>query len=626
MTRPNETAIIVPLLAWTAIAIGVGAWFHPAVSGSDLWWHLATGREIAGSAGIPTVDSFSHTASGAAWMNHEWLWQLGAWGTYRIHPDALAYLNFALLLAVFGIAARVAERASGSLLAAGAVAWLAAAASHGFLDVRPHVVSLLFVVVFLLTRERRFAPWLWPPLFLVWVNLHSGFMFGIGMVGLFVLFRTFEASREAGRLVLPRACWVGLVASVLVIGLNPQGFEIVRFPLGYIDSDARFRSFVEWLPPGFQLDPRGFEGRFFWLLVVTAFGVLPAIRRSPFLVALAFVTALMALTSRRFIPLFALTAMPVAAMALAEGLEYVKRRFRYLDHPGVQAATALLAIAVALGLWSQVRFYPNPLYRWTQGELYPSGALAYLKALPNPPKHLLNLYSWGGFIMLHAPEIPVFIDGRANTVYDEATYEAYRRAYDAQAGYEQTLREYEVDGILATPFDPIAKALENKPQEWEVAYVDALSVLLLPRTGQPLPDPTKILAPGSDSFWLVHAAQSQRRGDPASAQRHFSRAIEANPLLIPAYSQLLVIAGQRGETESIERLTRDAQARYPRAVNHLFENAGRVYDSMGDLDRAIDSWKRARFPSPFRTGTPIEIEIQRLQARQRGEGGRTAFP
>ena len=622
MTVFEKTSKINVLLGAAAILIGASAWFHPAVAGSDLWWHLASGREILDTGGIPAVDPFSHTAAGEPWTNHEWLWEVLYWSVYRLHPDAAASLNFLVITAVFGMSAWVGWRASGSLLAAGAATWLAAAASHWFLDIRPHLFSLLFVGILLVTRERRWAPALWPPLFLVWANLHSGFVFGLGLIGLHVLFRTAEESRAAGRLRLPRAEWLGLAGAGAIMLLNPYGWRILEYPAAYLDSGSRFRSLVEWHPPGFSLDLRSFEGRFLSVLAAAALGLPRALRRTPYLVALAAVTCLMALTARRFIPLFAITATPVAAQGIAALVEAARAHQPLLRRPEVATGLAGAALVAALLLWQGVRFFPHPLYRWTQSELYPAGATLYLQSLSDPPRRLLNLYNWGGYLMLHAPEIPVFIDGRANTLYGERLYNEYRRVYRAGPGTDTILRKYRVDGVLAPPASPIVRALQRRRAAWKIAYADPVAVLLLPRRATlaraSLPDPVEVLPEGPE-LWLVRGTSAHRRGELAEAERSLIHAVELNPLLIPAYSELLVIAAQRRDRAVIERWTDRAIRAYPREAGRIYGSAGRAYAQIGDLDAAIEAMWRAVPRGPFRSTLPIEAKIRRLETRRRRE-------
>ena len=91
-------------LAALAALLGAAAWFQPSVAGSDLWWHLAAGREIWEQHAVPTTDHFSYTFAGQPWMHHEWLWGTGYWLVYRLAPDAVAWANLSLLFAIFAVA------------------------------------------------------------------------------------------------------------------------------------------------------------------------------------------------------------------------------------------------------------------------------------------------------------------------------------------------------------------------------------------------------------------------------------------------------------------------------------------------------------------------------------------
>ena len=66
--------------------------------------------------------------------------------------------------------ARCLQRTAAHPSAWAATAWsvggfaclLAAFVCEGFLDVRPHLITLLFTGVLILTHRKRWAPWLWP--------------------------------------------------------------------------------------------------------------------------------------------------------------------------------------------------------------------------------------------------------------------------------------------------------------------------------------------------------------------------------------------------------------------------------------------------------------------------------
>src|SRR6516225_1899033 len=54
-----------------------------AVRNSDFWMHLAAGRLLANGEYRFGVDPFSYTSTGAYWVNHAWLFDLGLYTAYQ---------------------------------------------------------------------------------------------------------------------------------------------------------------------------------------------------------------------------------------------------------------------------------------------------------------------------------------------------------------------------------------------------------------------------------------------------------------------------------------------------------------------------------------------------------------
>jgi tetratricopeptide (TPR) repeat protein len=603
-------------LAALAAALGAAAWFHPAVAGSDLWWHLASGRRIWATVSVPTTDPFSFTFAGQPWMNHEWLWDVIYWGAYRIEPQAVAWLNLGVLLIVFGGVFALARRESGSLLAAGAVTWMAAACAHWFLDIRPHLFTLLLVGVVLQTRDWKHAPWLWPPLMAIWANLHAGFAFGFGTIGLLVLTRTLELSWPTRRLVIPRREWFCLGLAFLALLATPWGYHVWEYPAAYLDSESPFRQIIEWRPPDFELNPRFFQGRFWIFAALTALGLPLAARRSPFLAALALVTFAMAATSRRFIPLFAVTAAPTAARALAWGLQGLRARVPQLQHPAVGLGCTAVALALAGLLWLDVRIYPRLLERWTQSDLYPRAAVRYLNAL-GPPRRLLNYYNWGGYLMLHAPEVRLYIDGRANTLYDDRIYLEYLALLRAGPGIAPRLAPYQFDAAIL-PSGALVQALQRLPDPWRVLFAGPSGVILAPPTSpllrQPLPDVHEVL--GDDPALDMLRAQSVLlRDDRARALDYLEASLAAEPLNLHAYGILARIHALSGNIEGIEESIERGLREMPRRREELHRLEARAYLQADRPDLALATFERAVPSGPFRLRRSTESQIERLRAQ-----------
>jgi hypothetical protein len=475
--RSIET--LVSFLATAVALLGAAAWFQPDVPGSDLWWHLATGRDILRLGMVPLTDIYSYTFAGEPWMNPYWLWDLLYWCLYDLHPQTVAWFHLAVVSAVFGLTYALARRQSGSKLGAGAAVWLAAASAHWFLDVRPHLFTLLFVNLFLVTRDRLWAPWFWPVLVAVWANIHGGFVFGIGAIGLYVIVRTLDERLREGRWVVPWRLWTGVGICLVAMGANPYGYVMLEYPAGFLDSDSAFRSLVEWRAPDLNLDLRSYGGRFCLTVMLGAVGVLPLARRDPYLVVLNLVVFLMALSARRFIPLFAITAAPLVAAGVAYAKEALGRRVHAVNTFGASAATTAAAAVVAALLWQQVRLHPQLLERWTKADLFPEAALRYLVALGSPER-LFCHYTWAGYVMLHAPQMKVAIDGRASTVYDGEIFRDYSSIERGDPGIHERFARYGGDALLLQVGTAPVRALTRPPSNWQLVYMDGRAAILLP--------------------------------------------------------------------------------------------------------------------------------------------------
>ena len=585
---------------WTAVGFAVAAilgalaWTQPSVDGEDLWWHLAAGRAHQEAGELPRADPFSHTAAGAPWIDHSWLWGRVAWEAYRWHPDALAAFQLAVLAFALAAVAWGSRAASGSWAAACLVTWAVAATSHGFLDVRPNGITLLFTAFVLATIRSRYAPWLWPLLLCLWTNLHGGFLFGLGLIGAFALLRSAPEPVATTSHAGIAATWCGVAAAALAICLNPHGPAIYALPFQTLDPDTPFRALQEWQRTPLSLDPTNFAGRFTWMLLLSGTAVF-ARPRDPYAFAIAAVTAVMAFSARRFIPLFAIAAAPlVASGAVALAARVLDRvpdgRRRLLG--GIGAVAALVA---ALGLWHDVRLTPRLLERWTQVASLPTGALAYLEGMSEPPRRLFTLYGWGGAVSFFAPSVPVFIDGRAGTVYPDDVAREYFRIAEVRSGWRRAFTDREIDAVLAERGAPLVRQLRAPPWGWQVAYLDPRSVLLLPPDAQAdaidaVSEPDRALARGFAAL---------QRGREEAARALLEDAVAGDPLLLPAYGQLMRLSAMSGRDSDLREWTDTALAALPRRSDQIWLFAADAWGLRGNDEARLAALERVRADGPF---------------------------
>lgn len=585
-------------LAPALIFAATSAWFFQAfIMGSDLFWHLASGRDIWERGGVPQTDPFSYTFGGREWANHEWLWDVIYWGIYQLGPDAVAWFTIAIIVTVFTLVYWMSYRLSESVFASGVAIWLAAATAYWFLDIRPHVVTLLMVSIVLVTRERKWAPWMWPPLIILWTNLHAGFVFGIGMVGLLVLVRTLEDSWKARQWVIPWWQWLSVALCLLVWMVNPYGWKIVEFQFDYFLHKSAYQDLVEWKRPEFILDLTYYEGCFWWFTLLALIGVFAGGGKHIYLIALSGVTLTMACTSRRFIPLFVVTSTPFVALTILAVRDFLVKSWAALKSPWAGVGASLVALVIAATMWSHIKLGPSLLRHWAMGDVYPEYAVKYLNAM-GPPKRILNYYNWGGFIMLHAPGAKVFIDGRANTLYDEDIYLDYITFLSGQPTPERLLR-YQADAALL-PLNRFSRALESFHPPWEPVYRDS-SVILIPPDSplkENLPSPEEILKDGIQLL-IDQALRQASKGNNPKAADLLEQAIQKEPYAVRVYGMLAQLYANMHEFNKLDALIDRGIRDNPRQFNNLYSQKANAYRQVGELEKAVQAYKLAVNKGPF---------------------------
>ncbi|HEX7478848.1 MAG TPA: hypothetical protein VF331_13665 [Polyangiales bacterium] len=629
------------VLRWlvTALAVaGAAAWFVPDIDGADVWWHIASGREFFAHGAVPRSDPLSFTAS-QPWVNHEWLWGVFAFSLYRIDPQVLAWGNFAVLSLIFWLGFECALAVQAGLFASTLALWLAAVNGHWFFDLRPHLFTILFAMLLLRTRQLPWAHWLWPPIIALWCNIHAGYVFGLGMIGLLALVSTLQLA-AAEMLGVPalraafasqRARWFSVAVCMLAICANPWGYHLLEFPLSYAPGAGRSLyadQIVEWQAFGWQWDELRlmgvswlgtFRGRYLLLVALLSPSLLRQARRDPYLVVLACVSILMALSARRFVALSSLLCTPLVACTLAAGGRWLRARVRLLQSTNAGLVVALSLAACLPPMWSRTRTLPQLFERWSSVDLYPQAATHYLASL-GAPLHVLNFETWGGYVMIHAPRCRVFFDGRASTVYDEELYVDYLDLMNGRGSLPAQLAKYRPDAVLV-PDLKIVDSLLGLSQPWKVVYADEVAALLLPPDSpwlsRPLPDPERVLA--HEPQWLRHrAALAFEHGDGQRAIALLQQALGAAPLLLGAYTDLMTVFGQRDQPEAVALVASAALSSMPQRRAQVHAHWGRQYESRGQLPQALVHYRAALTGHPLSDESGLRARIERLERTVRG--------
>jgi hypothetical protein len=396
------------------VSFGLRAALIPAQN--DSFWQLRAGADIWRTGHVALVDGYSFTAAGLPWPNHEWLWQVLAYGGYRLGGmPAVNLAAAAFILAGIAIAYRLMVGPWGVrflLLSVGvqlASLWA----------LRPYLVTQCFVVVlaWLLAKERLRVI---PLLFLVWANFHGGVALG----GLILAAATATAwlrftrdrAPEDRRLARRRAITLSIVLPLagLATCATPLGFDIFAFVW---ESTSRLYALRirEWRPTL----PVDFLGVTYWLVAIGLVALVVKRRRAlaaaPWAdwVIVAAALALLPLAFRSFRNNFPFVMLATVAASRLLGPDFEIRipwrRVRELaagHHPRINTAI-VTALGVVVAVFVGVAYATeDEQLKWRPVS---DGALAAVRACDGP---LYNHYGDGGYLIWFAPERPVFVDSR----------------------------------------------------------------------------------------------------------------------------------------------------------------------------------------------------------------------
>ncbi len=323
----TDTAFLMPLVFLFCGMHGA----HTLLSDGDTGWHLRTGEWILAHGRVPDRDLFSFTRGGQLWFAWEWLWDV-LFGWLHLHAgmSAVVLVNSVILGLTFALLFRLARRQADSLVALAATL-VAAAGSAGHWLARPHLVTMLFIVVFCSALERNAKDddgarrlWLLVPLMVLWTNLHGGFFVGIFLIGAYAAGEFTVLLREPGsderRRVLTRglrliyaAC--GCAAATLI---NPYGYGLHKHIYKYL-ADGFYRGNIMEFQP---LDFQGGQARYLEILLAAGAGAaFWELRKGRVVWPMLFaVWGHLALYSARNVEIFVLLAAAPAAAWVSEAL------------------------------------------------------------------------------------------------------------------------------------------------------------------------------------------------------------------------------------------------------------------------------------------------------------------
>ncbi len=411
-------------LTFIGIALAFSSFLLPIIN-PDLSWHLSAGRYIIDNFAVPQTDFISWTMKGRTWFDFEWLVQVFYYSIFKKSGFTGLFIFKVLILSgALYIFYKIIELHKLKKLSFIVLPWVAAALITNS-DLRPENFTILFftALVLILEKTRLELIDLKKPsfylklllFFVLWVNLHAGYVYGSVLVFFYWLGKLFEEAlpwiygREKTIKISKSKYYLAAFAvSFFASFINPYGYKIFSVMANHHEYLSVLQQYInEWQP--FDLT-NIYQWPYIILFICSFFIILFRFIKFKDIPYVHIISMLFFAYSSsnyaRHSPFFTIVAMTCLLSSIADlNFANINRLLKWLA--GLITAVLLLSY-YALFVWSQ---YDGVVSLNNSSD----SAISFLKKNSDKLKDLkmFNYWGWGGYLgfNLH-PDYKVFIDGR----------------------------------------------------------------------------------------------------------------------------------------------------------------------------------------------------------------------
>lgn len=479
--------IFLSLFLYLALVEGRGL-----LNDGDTGYHVRAGELILKTLSIPRLDTFSLHAPPLPWTAHEWLSEAIMALIHNFSGMTGVVIFFCALISLaYLLLFRFVRGYCRNILVAIAITLLAITCSLIHWLARPHIFSLVLMVAWYYILDayqyrRKNLLYLLPPIMLLWVNLHGGFISGFILLSIFLAGNLFplvfargqdnSEHRRAAK-ALGQILFVSLGAAII----NPFGFHILLFPFKLVTDNYLMNNVAEFLSPEFHSSI--FKPFLLYVILTIAVLAKSKERLNGIDIVLFLLFFYMSLVSARYIPLFGIIAAPILARQTEAVLsdskgklaDFFRRRGDIIalgDAMASKYAWSVLAVAVVavVAARGEVSYTFNP-------KLKAVNAVEFLK---KEPLHgnMFNNDEIGDYIVYSGyPQYKVFIDGRLD-MYGSSLLKEYFKVTNFKPGWEEVLNKYKISWIIYNTDSDFSRFLANN-RDWRLIYSDSVASIFL---------------------------------------------------------------------------------------------------------------------------------------------------
>lgn len=469
---------------------------------ADTGWHIRNGEIILATHSVPRTDSFSYTRAGQPWYSWEWLYDAIVGAIHHVSGlNGIVLFSAVIIACTFALLFHFLLRRSGNFLMAAALALLAAASAQIHMLARPHIFSwlltLLWVeVLYRFDEGKRSALLCLPPLMLLWVNIHGGFILGLVLLAMLGCSRIWGYISAPNRALRRQMSELALTFAVClaVTFVTPYGYKLHVHVYQYLSNDFLMNTINEFMSPNFHAAGYGY---FECFILICVFGVMLARDRitvfdllvvlfsihagllaarnipiSVILVSLAVgpkLTGASPFAPARECPQWGRSIMD-AVRAVSRGMGQMEKQFC-----GHALTIALLAGSAAIAVNGGRILSLQIVSAHFDDKVFPVKATEFI-AQNHIHDHLFNTDDWSGYLIYKLyPNTRLYFDDR-HDFYGESFIREYLKAASGGWEWREPLERYQIRWVLVPANSPLSSLLKQS-HEWRVAYDDGLAII-----------------------------------------------------------------------------------------------------------------------------------------------------
>ncbi len=470
----------------------------------DTGWHIRAGDWIRQTGSVPRTDIFSFTVANQPWFAWEWLTDVAMSLIHsRFGLAGVTCVTWLVLLTAYAWLYQVMRQRNADPALAAVLTVFAALSSIVHWLARPHVVSILLLVVWLTLVEnhRRHRSrhtmrmiYVLPLLIALWANMHGAFMVTFALLVIYAVGEWLELA-VAGRwrewqVIVPYAT-VGLLSAIAAL-FTPYGFSLYLHLFRYLGDNQLLSLIDEFKSPDFH----SLDGKFIEILLFLAFAAAArAAYQGRFVeVGLVVLWAHMTLQSERHVGLAVIVLMPIIAEQGTAWLRSVGTGWQQLDRlrrwygeislidRQLNGVLIPVVLFVALsGLITQpaaAKVFGNSF----SAKTFPVEAADFIEKQLAANALRGNLYApdrFGGYLIYRfAARVKVFVDGRSDLYRQSTVLDDMTRLARGRHDWAAILARYDIEWMILQRDEPLSLMAQQSGQ-WQVAHADATAQVLI---------------------------------------------------------------------------------------------------------------------------------------------------